>query len=91
MVTKRRSKLSKQKKYQNEKFLPASSLGKLGNPIPHFSPETFPVTSVMVCSLNIERVFKVGKIREEAGEAPDHVLDPPGGGPAQPIHTVRSE
>ena len=67
------------------------SLGVVIDPLPHFAPESLFVVSKVVSCLDVERILEVGEVREETVEAPDDVLDPPGGGPAQPVQTVRSE
>ena len=67
------------------------SLGVVVDPLSHFAAEAFPVAAEVVGSLDVEWILEVGEVGEETVEAPDHVLDPPGGGPAQPIEAVRSE
>ena len=59
-------------------FCSISSLGVFHNPVSDFSPESFLVTPEMICSLNVERVFKVEQVREERGEAPKHISQSPG-------------
>ena len=67
------------------------SLGVIVDPLSYFAAESFPVAAEVVRSLDVERILEVGEVGEETVEAPDHVLDPPGGGPAQPVEAVRSE
>ena len=61
------------------------SLGVVVNPLPHFTPESLFVVSKVVSCLDVERILEVGEVREETVEAPDDVLDSPGGSPAQAV------
>ena len=67
------------------------SLGVVVNPLSDFTPESISVVPKVVSCLDVERILEVGEVREETVEAPDDVLDSPGGRPAQAVQTVGSE
>ncbi len=62
-----------------------------GNPIFDFDPETLLVPLIVFGGLDVQGIVEVEQIREERAEAPDHVLQPPSGGPTHAVDRALPE
>ena len=60
-------------------FTALLSLGVIVHPLPHLGPEALPVVPEVVRRLEVQGILEVCQVREQAVEAPHHILHSPEG------------
>ncbi len=58
-------------------FTALLALGVVVHPLPHLGPEALPVVPEVVRRLKVQGILEVCQVREQAVEAPHHILHSP--------------